>query len=71
MYSIKSSFDKTYGRYLEKYVSYPSVSSDSALDEDDYDNEGIPRSRKHVGFYFHTFSICHITNTSITLSIRE
>lgn len=63
MYSIKSNFDTLDARYLEKYVSYSSISSDSATDEDDYDNEGIPRSRKPVGFCFLTFSIYHLTNT--------
>ncbi|XP_077263814.1 cilia- and flagella-associated protein 47 [Temnothorax americanus] len=47
MYPMKPTFDKTYGRYLDKRVSCPSVSSDSATDEDDYDNEGISRTRRH------------------------
>lgn len=52
MYSMKSNFDKARGRYLEKRISYPSVLSDSATDEDDYDNEEIPYIHRHVRFCF-------------------
>lgn len=51
MYSIKSSFDKTYGRYLEKHALYPSVSLDSVTDEDDHYNEGIPHTRRYVRYF--------------------
>jgi len=65
MYSIKSNFDKTYTRYLEKLVSCPSVLSDSTTDEDDY--EGIPYTRGHVCFYiFLLFDLLHVIYTSET-----
>lgn len=51
MYSMKSSFDKTRSRYLEKRISYPSILSDDATDEDDYDN-GDLYAHRDVRFYF-------------------
>ncbi|XP_036142840.1 cilia- and flagella-associated protein 47 [Monomorium pharaonis] len=54
MYQMKF-VDKTYTKYLEKPVSCPTVSSDSATDEDDYDIDEILHKSKYVSFYILTF----------------
>lgn len=58
LYPMKSFiFDETYTttKYLEEHISYPLYST---TDENDYNDEEIPR--KCVRFYFFIFFLCYI-----------
>ncbi|XP_011873042.1 PREDICTED: uncharacterized protein LOC105564890 [Vollenhovia emeryi] len=70
-YMYKSGFDRTYDRCSEKCVSYPPVSSDSATDEDDYDegtrtlrHSELFESRPSITSHFDAQSISYVDKTT-------